>query len=164
MLDKKTYLELLRSIKIRLLKYEEENSNVFSHALSLDLEKELYNKISKRIISLPKTNLGEYITSKVDEKSLKDSVVYNKALISRQYWNYIIHNKKKPSKVILARIAVALELTSKEFQDMLTIAGYGESKLEKIVDECLKVKVYDFEDVDDLTKKFDAGSILKDIV
>ena len=71
--------------------------------------------------------LGEYIKHLVDSKGIsKDSYVYNKVGISRDYWCRLTNDTiKDPSKQKLYAISVALELTLPEVIILLEKAGYA---------------------------------------
>ena len=68
--------------------------------------------------------LGQYLQSLVDKRGLKDSEVYKKANISKEYWNKLINDKyKNRSKYKLILISIALELPLDEVEKLFNIAA-----------------------------------------
>ena len=83
----------------------------------------------------------------------KDSIVYNKANISKQTWSSIMSGKHTPSLNNLIKIVFALELDNHECKYLLKKAGYtlsSSSKFALIVRDCVENKIYDLTKLNDL--------------
>lgn len=97
--------------------------------------------------------LGEYLRDLVDTKNIrKDSDIYNKACIRRDYWYKLIYGKiKNPSKIYLYAIAISLELTLPEVIELLERAGYTfmpSDDFDTAIIHILKNNIYNPDDVD----------------
>lgn len=88
----------------------------------------------------------------IDEKGLKDSAVYDKALISKQMFSKIRCNPKyQPTKSVALRLAVVLKLDYDEAMEFLGYAGYTLSRsnyTDIVIEYFLKTRDYDTEKID----------------
>ncbi|MCQ2555583.1 MAG: RNase III inhibitor, partial [Clostridia bacterium] len=102
---------------------------------------------------------GHFVTEIIDRKGLKDSDVYNKALLSRQVWNNIKNGKvKNPSKQTVCALILSLELDSTESMTLLNRAGYAFSKSSKfdlIIEYCIREGIYDVMKVNEILYGYD---------
>lgn len=85
--------------------------------------------------------------SMIDEKNLKDSDVYKKANIDRRLFSKIRSNKDyHPSKETVILLGLGLELSEKEFEDLLESASYSlpmNTTFDLIIRFCFKEHIYD---------------------
>lgn len=95
------------------------------------------------------TKLFNYI----DSKNLKDSDVYNKVDIDRRLFSKIRSNKNyHPSKETIILLGLALELTEKEIEDLLSSASYSlpmNTTYDLIIRFCFKEKIYDLNQINE---------------
>jgi hypothetical protein len=62
----------------------------------------------------------------IDERNMKDSEAYKKALITRQVFNKIVNDAKyHPGKDTVVQLALALEMDLQEAEMLLESAGYA---------------------------------------
>ena len=90
----------------------------------------------------------------IDEKVVKDSEVYKAAQMDRRLFSKIVSNREyKPSKDTAIALALSLELSLDEANDMLSRAGYTfshSSKRDIIIEYLFREKVYNLMDVNDV--------------
>lgn len=83
----------------------------------------------------------------IDERSLKDSDLYNKVDIDRRLFSKIRSNKDyHPSKETVILLGLGLELSEKEIEELLESASYSlpmNTTFDLIVRFCFKEKIYD---------------------
>lgn len=98
-----------------------------------------------------KPTFQEKLFSFIDDKELKDSDVYKKAGIDRRLFSKIRCNKKyHPSKGTAIALALALELSKQETNDLLISAGYFLSKsstFDLIIHYFIEHRIYDLNDL-----------------
>ena len=89
----------------------------------------------------------------IDERSLKDSDVYNKVDIDRRLFSKIRSNKEyHPSKDTVILLGLALELDENEIEDLLKSASYSlpmNSTYDLIIRFCFKEHIYDLNQVNE---------------
>ena len=101
-------------------------------------------------------NVGfvEQMEELIREKKLKDSTVYKAAQIDRRLFSKIVSDRSyKPAKDTCLAIALALELTPSQADDLLSRAGYTLShsnKRDVVLEFCFNEKIYDVNMVNDL--------------
>ncbi len=95
------------------------------------------------------TKLFKYI----DDKNLKDSDVYNKARIDRRLFSKIRSDiNYHPSKETVILLALALELSEYEVEDLLESASYSLPKnttYDLIIRFCFKECIYDINQINE---------------
>lgn len=94
----------------------------------------------------------------IDERGLTDPEVYNKANISKQVFSKIRKANYHPKKNTVLALAVALELTVAETDELLSYAGYTlarNDKVDIIVSYFLEKGVYDIIDINNMLFDFD---------
>ena len=83
----------------------------------------------------------------IDDKNLKDSDVYNKVGIDRRLFSKIRSDKDyHPSKETVILLAIALELSEDELEDLLLSAAYSlpmNNHYDLIIRFCFKENIYD---------------------
>ena len=116
-----------------------------------DIDAELEKELAKR-----EPNFYEYLLYYMDKKHFdKDSDLYRKAEISRAVFSKIRSMRKKdyrPSKPTVIKLCLALQLNSKETQEMLHTVGYGMSNsslIDKIIMFFIDHNEFDIFKIDD---------------
>ncbi len=135
------------------LDYLKKDTNIgFGHSLSnyqINSFKEAVNSSSKN------RTLGEHLLYLVDLKGIqKDSDVYNKVNIRRDYWSRLISDKiNNPSKYKLLLIGISLELTLYEVIELLESAGYTfipSNSFEKAIFTIFEQEIYKINDIEEV--------------
>lgn len=142
--------------------YESAEHPVWGHELS-SYE---FENFRTTISNSENITLGQYLQKLLSKKNIeKDSIIYNKANIRKDYWHRLLNNKiANPSRNKLIRIGIALELTGTEINELLKKVGYafrGDSQ------DCAILwffnnKNYDLEAIDDTLTKCKLSSIYDD--
>ena len=95
----------------------------------------------------------------IDDRDLKDSDVYNKVHIDRRLFSKIRSNKNyHPSKETIILLAVALELTEDELDELLESASYSlpkNNKYDLIIRFCFINKIFKLSDINELLYEYD---------
>lgn len=90
----------------------------------------------------------------INEKGVRDSEVYKAAQVDKRLFSKMVSNREyKPSKDTAIALALALELTLEEANDMLSRAGYTFSHSNKrdiIIEFFFREKVYNLMDANDV--------------
>lgn len=124
----------------------------FGHSLSncqINSFKEAVNSSSK------KRTLGEHLLYLVHLKGIqKDSDVYNKVNIRKDYWSRLISDKiNKPSKYKLLLIGISLELTLYEVIELLESVGYTfipSNSFENAIFTVFEQEIYKINDIEEI--------------
>ena len=152
------------NIKKKLETYLYENLETKEKSFGLYKSKRLYNMTEEYCTS--ESNINNYINENKDEntfqtklfyyidsKNLKDSDVYNKVSIDRRLFSKIRSNKDyHPSKETIILLAIALELTEDELEDLLTSASYSlpmNTTYDLIIRFCFKEKIYNLNQINE---------------
>jgi len=95
----------------------------------------------------------------IDDRNLKDSDVYNKVHIDRRLFSKIRSDKNyHPSKETIILLAIALELTEKELDDLLDSASYSlpkNNKYDLIIRFCFINKIFKLTDINELLDEYE---------
>lgn len=94
----------------------------------------------------------------IDNKKLKDSDVYNKVHIDRRLFSKIRSSKEyHPSKETIILLAIALELSENELDELLESASYSlpkNNKYDLIIRFCFINKIFKIKDINDLLYEY----------
>ena len=110
--------------------------------------------IVRHRINKEKTNdFVTYLYELMDKYGFdKNSDLYEKANISRQYWSKIINKERQPSLETVLKIVFALKLQNHECKYLLKKAGYtlaSSSTYALVIRYCIENKIYDIQKVND---------------
>jgi hypothetical protein len=100
----------------------------------------------------------------IDKKGVSDADVYNRAGMDRRHFSKIRSNPEyKPGKNPVIALALALELTKKETDKLLSSAGYSLSDsntFDLVIQFCLEKKIYDFYEINQALDYFSLNPLL----
>ena len=95
----------------------------------------------------------------IDSKNLKDSDVYNKVHIDRRLFSKIRNDKKyHPSKETVILLAISLELSENELDELLESASYSlpkNNEFDLIIRFCFINKIFKIADINELLYEYD---------
>lgn len=133
-------------------KSEERYRNIKTESYH-DNEIDLSNESSLEDIlkDVYKQSFGKYLQQLINKKGLKNSSVYAKANISKQYFSKLLNDQIKPSKEKMLALAVGLELNLDETVDFLKFAGYALSPIsqtDKVVEFFIEHRQYNVIKID----------------
>ena len=119
--------------KLRLYIEENLSINTFKRArcAKLDLMEELavgssYSSIDNYIDDNKDDNrFQKLLFSYIDNRGLKDSDVYNKVNIDRRLFSKIRNDNYHPGKDTIIKLAIALNLSIDELEELLSSASYS---------------------------------------
>jgi hypothetical protein len=156
---------------------EELQHYIDTHLQPVFLEMKLYSS-EERMISeeIQNVDIEEFIKIKrqptfhqtlfrfIDKKAVSDADVYKRAGIDRRHFSKIRSNPKyKPSKNTVISLALALELTKNETDQLLSCAGYSLSDsdtFDLVIQFCLEKKIYDTHDINQALDYFSLNLLL----
>jgi hypothetical protein len=100
----------------------------------------------------------------IDKKGVSDADVYKRAGMDRRHFSKIRSNPEyKPGKNTVIALALALELTKRETDKLLSSAGYSLSDsdtFDLVIQFCLEKKIYDFYDINQALDYFSLNPLL----
>jgi hypothetical protein len=147
MLEKKVLLELHEYVESHLV------SVVFDlcEAEINFSEHRLHNEVEDFIKNKRKPTFVQVLFSFIDKKGHSDSDIYKKARIDRRHFSKIRSNPDyRLGKNTAIALALALELTKKETDKLLSSAGFSLSDsdtFDLVIQFCLEKKIYDIDHV-----------------
>ncbi|MRH41371.1 hypothetical protein GH741_01630 [Aquibacillus halophilus] len=152
-------------ILIELQKYVEERLEIESFSLKLnessfDLFQEVqHSEIDNFIKTKRKPTLNQVLFNFIDSTGVKDSIIYKRAGIDRRHFSKIRTNPNyQPRKNTTIALALALELTKEDTDELLGSAGYSLSDSDTndlVIQYCLEKKIYDINLVNQALDHFD---------
>ena len=94
----------------------------------------------------------------IDERNLKDSDVYNKVHLDRRLFSKIRSDKNyHPSKETVLLLAIALELSEKELDELLDSASYSlpkNNEYDLIIRFCFINKIFKLSNINELLDEY----------
>lgn len=158
MLDKKILLELQEYVKIhsRIVAF---SCYISPRRSEMDICEEAYNfEIENYIKNNRKPTFNQVLFSFIDKKGAIDSDIYKRAGIDRRHFSKIRSNPHyKIGKNTAIALALALELTKEEMDELLNAAGYSLSDsdtFDLIIRFCIEKKIYDMHNVNEALNYF----------
>jgi hypothetical protein len=161
MLDKELLLELQsyieRHLKLQILQPFE--------SLSFQKLEELQNIEIEDFIKIKRQpTFNQTLFRYIDKKGASDSDIYKRAGIDRRHFSKIRSNPEyKPGKKTVITLALALQITKKETDKLLSSAGYSLSDsdtFDLVIQFCLEKKIYDFYDINQALDYFSLNPLL----
>ena len=158
MFDKELLLELQTYIENHL------RFQIFE-SVSFQKSEELQNIEIEDFIKIKRQpTFNQTLFRFIDKKGESDADVYKRAGIDRRHFSKIRSKPEyKPGKNTAIALALALELTKKETDKLLSSAGYSLSDsdtFDLVIQFCLEKKIYDFYDVNQALDYFSLNPLI----
>lgn len=158
MFDKELLLELQAYIENHL-HFQVLESVSFQKSEELqNIEIEDFIKIKR------KPDFNQTLFRFIDKKGVTDVDIYKRAGIDRRHFSKIRSNPEyKPGKNTVIALALALELTKKETDKLLSSAGYSLSDsdtFDLVIQFCLEKKIYDFHHINQALDYFSLNPLI----
>jgi hypothetical protein len=152
MLDRKILEELQKYVERNLVYILYEKSVGRIEEQDFVLESISPIEIETFIAQKRKPTLQKVLFNFIDKKgAASDAEIYKKAGIDRRHFSKIRSNPEyRPSKNTVLALALALELSKKETDKLLSSAGYSLSDSETfdlVIQFCIERKIYEIEQV-----------------
>jgi hypothetical protein len=134
-------------------------------SLSFQKSEELQNIEIEDFIKIKRQpTFNQTLFRYIDKKGASDSDIYKRAGIDRRHFSKIRSNPEyKPGKKTVIALALALQLTKKETDKLLSSAGYSLSDsdtFDLVIQFCLEKKIYDFYDINQALDYFSLNPLL----
>ncbi len=112
---------------------------------------ESHDELEDYIKKTRQPTFRQVLFSFIDSKGARDSDIYKRAGIDRRHFSKIRSNPDyRPGKNSAIALAMALELTKKQTDKLLSAAGYTLSEsdtFDLVIHFCLEKKIYDIHDI-----------------
>lgn len=157
---KTTYVEMLDSL----------NDDESSISNSFDLSTQMQSILDDEVYYAKRQDtFGVYLQKLIDKRNLSDPQVYKQANISRQQFSEIkngLKNGKKyyPNKIDIFRIAIVLEVTLEELNELLKRADCNLVRsdiTDAIITFFIQNQIYDFSEIDEQLVKYNQFPLSK---
>ena len=136
----------------------EEMESVVDRSNDLFLEAEYGSSVEDYITNNKDDDKFQKLLFKyIDERGLKDSDVYKKVHIDRRLFSKIRNDEYHPSKETVILLGLALELSEKEFDELITSASYSLPKnnvYDLIIRFCFVEGIYKLKQVNELLDSY----------
>lgn len=160
MLSKNTLTRLKQYVDEQLGKLKEENHQIVYNLEEKSLARE---ELDDFIADKQQPKFKEILFQFIDIKQTTDVETYKKAWMDRKHFSKIRSNPDyQIGKNAVITLAMALELTKYEAEELLQAAGYALSDSDKrdlIIQFCLQNKIYDLHDVNEALDSMDEKAI-----
>lgn len=117
------------------------------------------NKLASKLDNYLNLTFVDMLTRYINEKGWRDSKVYKAAQMDRRLFSKIMSDQYyKPSKDSALALAIALELTLKQTNDLLSRAGYTLSHSDKrdvIIEYFIREGIYNLSDINEILYRLD---------
>lgn len=156
----------LRELQQKLRKEAEERENEPKISYSLSPSKSTLNKAVNEIKSTPlKPSFKELLFNYIDERNLTDPFVYKKAKVDKRTFSKLRTGEiRYVSKKTTICLGLALELDLDDFEKLLDAnhhSLYGDTYFDVAIRWCIKNKIYDIEQVNDILYACDLDLLTK---
>lgn len=154
MLDKKLWLELQEYIWMHQNEeiLEVRESICYNELPILEKSSEAL-ELEEFIRNNRRPTLQQMLFEYIDQKGVKDSIVYKKAGMDRKHFSKIRSNADyRPRKTTVVSLAFALELDEEETEDLLAVAGYslsGSDTYDLVIRFFLEKRIHDLNRVNE---------------
>ncbi|MFA6941094.1 MAG: XRE family transcriptional regulator [Clostridiaceae bacterium] len=158
MLEEKLLIELVKYVKKHSSNIEYNicepilycKNNVCNEAQNIEIEDFINHK--------RKSPFNQVLFGFIDKKGFSDSNVYKKADIDRRLFSKIRSNTNyHPGKNTVIALALALELSKKETDELLSSAGYSLTECDTfdlVIQFCINKKIYNIQNVNEALDYF----------
>lgn len=139
------------------------NAEIHEAAYILEERSLAREELDDFIADKQQPNFNEVLFQFIDTKDTTDVVIYKKAWMDRKHFSKIRSNPDyQVGKNAAIALAMALELTKDETEELLHAAGYALSDSDKsdlVIQFCLQNKIYDLHDVNEALDSMDEKAI-----
>ncbi|QOR68702.1 hypothetical protein IM538_11600 [Cytobacillus suaedae] len=142
MLDKNTLLELQAYID----QHKEIVFYSLNESLKYNLDEIKIDEIEDFVKKKRQPTFSDVLFKMIDKRGQTDSYIYNKAGIDRRHFSKIRKEDYRVSKNTAIALALALELSNRETEKLLSAAGFTLSDndtFDLVIQFCLEKKIYD---------------------
>lgn len=158
MLQNSLLLELEQYVELRL-------QPVLYHVSEVSYNKMFSSEIENFINQKRTKSFSEVLFSYIDKKGCSDADIYKKAGIDRRHFSKIRSNPQyKIGKHPAIALALALQLTKRETEKLLSSAGFSLSDndtFDLVIQFCLEKKIYDIDEVNEALHYFSLKPLLR---